>query len=117
MPELRFVTQRFALASAVAIVGLIVAAVPLKPAAADDGGYWGNWNNGDGEQDSGDWQGGGYGGGAHFYGPPSHYYAPPPPAYYYPPPQPYYRPPPYYGPPPVYYGPPQLGFQLNIPLR
>lgn len=97
-PNLRQIAQ----VAAVAVVAVTAAAVPLRPAAADDDG-WGHrrWHG------DGGWNGNA---GVYFYSGPRYYYAPPPPAYYAPPPV-------YYAPPPVYYGPPTLGFSINVPLR
>ena len=109
MRESNRFARRVALAAAVAIVALTAAAVPLKPANADEWRRHAGW--------------GGYGHGWYagpsfsFYAGPSYYYAPPPPAYYYPPPPAYYPPPPVYYSPPAYYAPyavPFLGFSINI---
>jgi hypothetical protein len=76
------IAPRIAGAAAVAVVALMAATVPLKPAAADndDWKHHRHWN--------GDWDGRGHGG-IYFDSSPGYYYVPPP-VYYYPP-QPYYE--------------------------
>jgi hypothetical protein len=110
--------RRVALCASLAIVALAAAAVPLKPAAADN--YWrnnGHWQRGGYGHGDRDWGRGGYGGGAYFsFGAPSYYY-PPPPVYYYPPAPVYYAPPPVYYPPAPVYGPPGISLDFVIPLH
>jgi hypothetical protein len=92
----------------VATVAVVAAAVPLKPAAADDGRHDDrNWKGGYHRP----WHppGGWYrGGSVYVYGGPRYYYAPPP-VYYAPPP-----PPRVYYPPPAYYAPPSISFGINV---
>jgi hypothetical protein len=90
------------------IFALTVAALPLKPASADNDNWHRHGHRG--------WVGGSS---VVIYGAPGYYYAPAP-VYIVPPPAVYYAPPPppvYYVPTPAYYPRPSVGFSINLPLR
>jgi hypothetical protein len=108
MPKFNRVARGVTLCASLAIVAVIVAAVPLKPAAADNDSNNGQWRNRGHDQQHYDrnW----YGGGG-YYRAPTYYYASPP-TYYYQPAPTYYQP--YYQPRPVY-GQPGINLNVVIP--